>query len=438
MDDGRRHLPIVTADVHGRFARARTIVFVVLIALLATLPHLRIHGGPLMALDIPARRFILLGAAFNAQDTWLLFFVLTGVGFSLLVATALVGRGWCAWMCPQTVFLEGVFRRIERLVEGSRSDRIHRAGDAHRFQRTVRGLVKHGLYIAASLAVSYIFLGYFVFSSRTPVLIGLAIVLYGDFAFFRHQVCAFVCPYGRLQSVLLDDNSLIVGYDAKRGEPRRKGAAKSALATSERTSDCVDCDRCVVVCPAGIDIRDGLQLECIACTACIDACDTVMLKLGRPPGLVRYDSLNGFAGKPSRILRPRVFLYAVLLVCGATAAFAAARSRVDIGLSVLRLPGAPYSVDAGSLHNGFDLHVVNKSASRRTFSVQADAGAPMTAIVSMPSVTLPPWGDAHVPLFVSMPSQAYTGDLSVAVQVQSDDGSKATGSAPFLGARMPP
>ena len=201
----------------------------------------------------------------------------------------------------------------------------------------------------------------------------ISALLYGNFAWFREQLCVVLCPYGRLQSVLLDEDSLVVGYDAKRGEPRgKKGKAQG---------DCVDCNRCVVVCPTGIDIRNGLQLDCVACTACIDACDDVMDKLGRPRGLIRYDSPNGLAGNPRRIVRPRLVLYSVLLLIGGVVAFFATRSRTDFEATASRLRGAPYTIDAGSLRNAFDLHLVNKRGARDAFLLSVDAPEGVDAVL---------------------------------------------------------
>ena len=182
-------------------------------------------------------------------------------------------------------------------------------------------------------------------------MLAITALLYGNFAWFREQLCVVLCPYGRLQSVLLDEDSLVVGYDAS--------AASRAGRRAKGAGDCVDCKRCVVVCPTGIDIRNGLQLECIACTACIDACDEVMDRLGRPRGLVRYDSPEG-SRAVRRVIRPRMVLYTVLLVVGAVVAYLALRARRDFEANVVRLPGAPFTLEGDLVRNGFDIHVVNK------------------------------------------------------------------------------
>src|SRR5579883_1795872 len=281
--DGHRRR-VYPADVSGRFDRARKIVFILLIGLWAALPWIPVAGHPAVFLDVDERKFFLFGATFNAQDVWLSFFLLTGVGFGLVYMTAVAGRVWCGWACPQTVFLEGVYRRIERFVEGPREQRMRRDKGAWTAEKTARKLAKHALFALASFVIAHIFLSYFVSLPKTLVMIrhspaehpeafawaaAMTCLFYGNFAFFREQLCVVLFPYGRLQSVLLDDDSLVVGYDTRRGEPRGKASVKG-------NGDCVDCKRCYVVCPTGIDIRNGLQLDCVTCTACIDACDEIM------------------------------------------------------------------------------------------------------------------------------------------------------------------
>jgi cytochrome c oxidase accessory protein FixG len=429
--DGRRPR-IVPADVRGRFDRGRRVVFAALIGLWAALPWIHVRGAPAVFLDVEARRFFLFGATFNAQDAWLLFFLLSGVGFGLVYATMLAGRAWCGWACPQTVFLEGVYRRIERLVEGPREKHLRRDAGPLTFDRVLRKAAKHGLFLAASLFVAHIFLAYFVSLPRAFAMVrsspgahpeafawvlAVTALAYGNFAWFREQFCVVMCPYGRLQSVLLDDDSLVVGYDMKRGEQRgKKGQA---------TGDCVDCNRCVVVCPTAIDIRDGLQLDCVACTACIDACDDVMTRLGRPRGLIRYDSTNGLRGSPRRIVRPRFVLYSVMLLAGGVVALLATRTRTDFEVLASRLPGAPYTLDAGNVRNAFDLHVVNKRGERAVFDVRAETPAGVEAIVPIARVEIAPLGATHLPLFLTMPQAQFTHDAKVSVRV-AREGAAAT------------
>jgi cytochrome c oxidase accessory protein FixG len=440
--DGRRHA-IHPADVQGRFHNARSAVFARLILFWVSLPWIRVGGNPAVFVDIGARRLFLFGMTYNAQDTWLLFFLLSGVGFGLVYATALAGRVWCGWACPQTVFLEGVFRRIERFVEGPREKRIRRNAGAWTGERIARTLATHVLYVIVALALAHVFLSYFASLPKTFQMVrqnpaahpeAFAWVLamtgafYANFAWFREQLCVVVCPYGRLQSALLDEHSLIVGYDTRRGEPRGKKGATGA-------GDCVDCGRCVVVCPTGIDIRNGVQMECLACTACIDACDDVMDKLGRARGLIRYDSQDGLAGKPKRVIRSRVVLYTVLLVVGAAVALVAMRKRTDFETSLLRLPGTPYVVESGALRNALELHVVNKRATVETYTIEVEPLAGMVAVLPMANVVVPALGGVRVPVFLSIPREQFHGDLPFRIRVTRRGGASDTiaVSGTFLG-----
>lgn len=254
LEDGQRKR-IIPADVHGRFHVVRTVVFALLIGLAAALPWIHIGGAPAIFLDVDQRKFFLFGATLNAQDAWLLFFALSGVGFTLVYVTAIAGRAWCGWACPQTVLLEGVYRRIERLIEGSRSARLHRDAAPGSPASVLRRVAKHIAFALVSVLVAHVVLSYFVSLPSVFRMVraapaahpeafawvaAISLTLYGNFAFFREQLCVVLCPYGRLQSVLLDDDSLVVGYDEKRGEPRAKKGTSGA-------GDCVDCGRCVVV-----------------------------------------------------------------------------------------------------------------------------------------------------------------------------------------------
>jgi cytochrome c oxidase accessory protein FixG len=443
--DGRRRL-VVPADVRGRFQRARRVVFALLVALWAALPVVRVGGAPAVFLDVVARKFYLFGLTFNAQDAWLVFFALTGFGFGLVYVTALAGRVWCGWACPQTVFLEGLFRPVERLFEGPREKRLRRDAGPLTIERALRKAGKHVAFLLLAFAVAHLFLAYFVSWSRLPGLLrspplahpeafawalGTTALFYVNFAWFREQSCVVLCPYGRMQSALLDDDSLVVGYDTARGEPRGKVGREGA-------GDCVDCGRCVAVCPTGIDIRNGLQLDCLACTACIDACDAIMDKLGRARGLIRYDSQNGLAGRPRRLLRPRLALYTALLALGAVVATFALRGRRDFEASLARLPGAPYALEGGEVRNAFQLHLVNKRAGREAFSLRVEAPPSVAVVLPMSRVEVEGLGDARVPVFLSMPRGAFDRDEPVRVVVRREGappGKAFETRATFLGAK---
>jgi cytochrome c oxidase accessory protein FixG len=435
--DGRRRRPY-PADVGGRFVRARRVVYVALVALWAALPWIPIAGHPAVFLDVDRRQFFLFGASFNAQDVWLVFFLVSGFGFGLLFVTALFGRVWCGWACPQTVFTELLFRPIERLVNGSRTAAQKRARGPFDFDRLWRLVVTHGLYVIAAFVVAHVFLAYFVSVPKLYGLVregpaahpeafawmlGTTALSYVAFGLFREQFCVVMCPYGRLQSVLLDDDALVVGYDERRGEPR-------GHVHEEGRGACVDCGRCVVVCPTGIDIREGLQLDCIACTACIDACDEVMDRIGQPRGLVRYDSLNGLRGRPKRFWRPRIWGYSALLALGVVVAAIAFRQHEPFEANLLRLPGAPYVRDGERIRNGFELHVVNKTSREATFTIRPRDEGPLHYIVPIATVTIEPLGSRRLPLFVD---GSEGGGRRIVVRVETASATKEV-SAVFLGA----
>ncbi len=317
--DGTRHW-LRPRLARGRFLRGRRIVGAALIVLFVLLPRIRIGGRPALLIDLISREVSAFGAVFRPSDGVVL--MLLGLTIVLLVflVTALFGRVWCGWGCPQTVYLELVFRPIERWLEGSAAQQARLS----RFHW--RRLTKWTIYAALSFVLANVFLAYFVGTERLErwvwgsplehlggfaVVLGVSALMLFDFAYFREQMCIVACPYGRLQTVLLDKQSLIVAYDANRGEPRSKPKTKLPI-VSERGA-CVDCGACVAVCPTGIDIRKGLQMECIGCAQCVDACDTVMDKVGQPRHLIGYTSSDQLAGKPRKILRLRTAIYPVLL-----------------------------------------------------------------------------------------------------------------------------
>ncbi len=411
LKDGSR-VSIIPADVHGRWATIRNVMFAGLIVVYLALPFIRIDGEPALFLDVVHRRFYLFGGRFNAQDAWLLFFVLTAVGLSLFVMAAIVGRSWCGFACPQTVFLDGVYRRIERWILGSVSERRKRAASPKTVSGRARVLVLHAFYLLVSSIIAHAFLSYFVSLPSLASMVtasparhlgafalatAMTLVLYGNFAWFREQTCLIVCPYGRLQGSLADRDTLIVTYDSARGEPRGK------VSEPDRGA-CVDCFRCVDVCPTAIDIRKGAQLDCIGCTACIDACDEIMQKLARPKGLIRYESERGLTAGSRKFLRPRLLLYAgILLAWSGGAAFAASR-RKNFEASLLRLRGAPYTIEAipggDRVQNIFELHLISKYHRPETFTIEPVAASTLAYSIAMPRVTLATFGAQRVPVFV--------------------------------------
>lgn len=446
--DGSRNY-VHPADVHGRFTTIRNVVFVVLIAIYVILPFVKVGGHPAVFLDIANRQFFLFGGVFNAQDFWLVFFLLSGVGLALLIVTAVKGRLWCGYACPHTVFLEGVFRRVERWIEGPRATRIRRNAGAMSFDKLWRKALKHAIYVVLALLLSHVFVSYFVslpslldMVQRNPAehptafawVIVMSAILYFNFSWFREQLCLIICPYGRLQSTMTDRDTIVIGYDTNRGEPRGK-------ATDPDTGDCIDCKRCVVVCPTGIDIRNGLQMECVGCAACVDACDEIMDKVGTPRGLVRYDSLNGLEGRPKHRARPRLYFYggiAALWAVGTVFAFAQS-SKFEA--NVLRHEGAPFSVVDGQVRNSLRVHLVNKTGETETFSIQAlppeDDAPTIETVIPRAEVTLDSLGSTYIPILAMLPLEDMRPGLRVRLRISiegsSDDKSSRVVEAPFVG-----
>jgi cytochrome c oxidase accessory protein FixG len=340
------------------------------------LPWLRIGGRPVVLLDVARREFTLFGRTFLPTDGVLLMLLLLAIFVAIVLVTALVGRAWCGWACPQTVYMEFLYRPLERLFEGKRERQL----ELDRKGTSFRRIAKNGVFLAVSVLLGNAFLAYFVgtealvrWVTRPPsehpgaflVMASASALTFFDFAYFREQMCTVVCPYARLQSVLLDRRSLIVGYDVRRGEPRSKGKSKPG------SGDCIDCRACVTTCPTGIDIRQGLQLECIACTQCADACDSIMDRIKKPRGLIRYAAQETLEnGVEHRVLRPRVVVYAAILGALLVALVATAGSREGAEVTVLRGIGAPFTMQGGLAVNQIRVKVHNRADEPRRYRIE--------------------------------------------------------------------
>ena len=299
--DGRRKW-VYARQPSGRFYTARTLVSYVLLALLFLGPFVKLHGQPILLLNVLERKFIVFGLVFWPQDFYLLVLcVLTGF-VTIALLTSAVGRVWCGWMCPQTIFLEMLFRKIEWLIEGSAQQQVRRDKAPLTADTAWRKALKHAVFFALSFLIANVFLAYIISADALWAIVtapprehvaGLfaisvfSLVFYAVFARFREQACTLACPYGRVMGALVDEHTITITYDRTRGEPR--GKLGRGVQDVPR-GDCIDCGQCVTVCPTGIDIRNGIQLECVACTACADACDDVMRRVSRPQGLIRYTS----------------------------------------------------------------------------------------------------------------------------------------------------
>lgn len=432
--DGSR-IKIRPRPAHGRFWTWRGVVAYGLIALFVALPFLEIGGKPALLIDLIRRELVCFGVTFRPSDGFVLMLLGLSIAATVFLVTALWGRVWCGWGCPQTVYLEWVFRPLERLIEGGVAGQ--RKLDAQG-RWSPRRLVKYAVFGVLAVLVANVFLAYFVgidqlstwvFGSPSahPVGFGVVVVvsalMFLDFAWFREQTCMVACPYGRLQSVLLDRQSMVIGYDAGRGEPRGK-AKRGAAAAARTTGDCVDCGACVVTCPTGIDIRDGLQMECIGCAQCIDACDVVMDKLKRPRGLIRYTSQDELAGKPRRLLRPRTVIYPALLVVALSLLVWQVGDRPAAEVWVQRAEGAPFvTLEDGRVSTQIRLRVENRGDAARGYLVDfPDAPDVEVAAPRAPQV-IEPGRSAVVTVVVFSAATTFDGgERKVTLRVRDDAG----------------
>lgn len=387
--DFRDHLP--TADQQGkrlwiypkkpsgRFTRARTWVSWILLALLFIGPFIRIDGLPLLQMDIPNRKFVIFGVIFWPQDLFILAIAMVTVFVMVVLSTAVYGRIWCGWLCPQTIFMEMVFRKIEYWIEGDARDQRELDKAPWSGGKLFKKAAKHLIFFGIAFIIGNWLLMYIIGSDAWVALVTdsplnhlkgfiamilFALLFYGIFARFREQACTFICPYGRFQSVLLDDNTILVAYDHVRGEKRAR--LKKQQPTDERRSeglgDCVDCKLCVQVCPTGIDIRNGTQMECVNCTACIDACDGVMDKVGYQRGLIRYASENNIKLGEKLKLTPRLVIYTVVLCLLSSLLAFLLLSRSPVEANILRSPGSLYqTMPNGEISNLYLMKVFNKT-----------------------------------------------------------------------------
>ncbi len=432
VDPTGKRLKIYPTKPRGRFYKARSYVSVLLLVILFASPFIHINGHQLLLLNILERKFVLFGVPFWPQDFHLV--ALSGLTLVLFIVlfTAIYGRIWCGWLCPQTIFMEMVFRKIEYWLEGDAPRMRNFDRQALSAAKVMRKLLKHGIFFIISFAIANTFLAYIIGSEQLLTIISdppgehivgllsiivFSLVFYGVFARFREQACIIVCPYGRYQSALVDENTIAVTYDFKRGEPRSKitktdkqaiAAAGAAVEWQDR-NDCIDCKQCVKVCPTGIDIRNGIQLECVNCTACIDACDEIMDGIKRPRGLIRYASLNGIRQPNSRVFSKRVYAYtAVLLVLlGSLVYLFSVRS--DVESTILRQSGTLFNKLAdGSYSNFYTIKVLNKTFDELPVRVQLlTPGGTLHPISELQSV--PGQSQAEGRFYVALPASELLG-----------------------------
>jgi polyferredoxin len=455
---------VYSREIDGRFARRRLAAVFVLLGLFYLVPWLRWGGHQAVLFDLPARKFYVLGLTFWPQDFFWLTCLLVIAALSLFFFTALAGRLWCGYACPQTVWTE-VFLWIERWCEGRRNQRIKLDAAAWTREKFLRKSAKQFLWITLSLWTGFTFVGFF-----TPILdlahevrnfslgsweafwiVFYGFATYGNAGYMREQVCKYMCPYARFQSAMFDDDTLIISYDVERGEPRgaRKRSVPSVLARagdgdrrseigesasveppgpspisdlrSPSLGDCIACEACVQVCPTGIDIRHGLQIECIACAACVDACDAVMDKMAYPRGLIRYTTESVLAGRQRRIVRPRTAIYAALLTFLLSSFAWGIAHRAAVIVDVLHDRNALYRETAdGGIENGYTLKLVNKTDREQHLYIEV-GGEDALPIRGKAETVVPASDVANVPLTLRADRSAVHGMHAIELRVRNDD-----------------
>ena len=429
----RKEPKIYPHHVTGRFARLRDLAMYVLLGLYYMLPWLQVGGLQAVLFDLPARKFYILGLTFWPQDFIYLALLLVSAGLALFFFTALAGRLWCGFACPQTVWTEA-FLLMERWVEGSRQKRIKLDAAPWTPAKIARKSAKHLLWVTFSLWTGFTFVGFF-----TPIReLGASVLslslgpwetfwalfygfaTYGNAGFLREQVCKYMCPYARFQSAMFDRNTLIISYDGQRGEPRggrRKGADPGALGLG----DCIDCTLCVQVCPTGIDIRKGLQYECIACAACVDICDEVMDKMNYPRGLIRYTTENMLEGRPARVLRPRVLVYGTLLLALVGGTLWSMTHRLPLRADLIRDRNALYrELPGGLIENVYTMKITNMDAVPHRYTLEVVGDTPAEIELTRP-LALEAGAVGAFPLRIRLAASAGAGVQRFELELAAED-----------------
>lgn len=436
---------IYPREAKGRYASVRWLCVWLTQLVFYGLPWLNWNDRQAVLFDLGARKFYIFGLVLWPQDFIYLAALLIISAYALFLVTAIAGRVWCGFACPQTVYTE-IFMWIERQIEGPRSARMRLAKQPMSIDKFARKSAKHGAWGVISLWTGITFVAYFtpVHTLITEILtitlgpwelfwiLFYALATYGNAGWLREQVCKYMCPYARFQSSMFDKDTLIITYDAARGEPRGALARKDALA-AKTTGDCIDCSMCVQVCPTGIDIRNGLQYECIGCAACVDACNSVMDKIDAPRGLIRYSTDHAMADKLTvpqmrrRVFRPRVVLYIALLLMIVSAFSITLYLRTPLKLDVIRDRGAlGREVEDGKIENVYRLQVMNTSETAHRYKIRV-TGIDSIALVTPDEVVMEATGSRGVPVRVRVEhGKGKPGSNPIAFELQAIDDAKLT------------
>lgn len=454
-DEGKRNW-VFPKKPSGPYYDKRKLVSYFLLAFLIAAPFVKINGNQFLMFNVLERRFNIFGFPFWPQDFHLFVIsMIIGVVFITLFTVGF-GRIFCGWICPQTIFMEMVFRRIEYWIDGDRNKQIRLEKQKWNAEKIKKRTLKWSIFLIISFVIANVFLAYLIGSDKLlryikegpsehlstlfPLLIFTG-VFYFVFAWFREQVCIIACPYGRLQGVLLDNKSIVVAYDHKRGEGEngRKKFRKNEDRNALGHGDCIDCFQCVNVCPTGIDIRNGTQLECVNCTACIDECDTIMEKINLPKGLIRYASEDNIEKKEPFKLTDRMkgYIAVLLILIGVLAGMLALRN--DVEARILRLPGQLYEhKDNNIISNVYTYKLVNKTTENIenvTFKLRGIEGN-IKLVSTSESFVVTSQGLAEGTLFIELKQSLLSGDKNnLTIDVYSEDKLIETTSVTFLGPR---
>lgn len=424
-DSFRDHLSTVTEEgkrkwiyptkPKGKFFKKRALVAIVLYAFFFITPFIYVHGRPLLLFNFPEGKFILFGFAFWPQDFFIFGLIMLAEILFIAVFTNAFGRIFCGWICPQTLFMEMLFRRVDYMVLGDGPRQKMLARSKWTKEKVRKYSIRYAIYLVLSFIIANFFLSYIIGMKELekiitePVsmhvggfisIVVFTLVFFSVYAFLREQVCTNICPYGRLQGVLLDKNSVVVAYDYKRGEPR--GKFKKTKQTD--LGDCIDCFACVNVCPTGIDIRNGTQLECINCTACIDACDFIMEKVGRPKGLIRYDSENNIAERIKFKFTTKFKAYSAVLTVILIAIAGLLITRKNVDGTLMRTSGLLYQErGTDSISNLYNIKLTNKTMHPYTIDLRPEGFNGNIELVGKSQIVIQPEQQISATFFIVLP-----------------------------------
>ncbi len=452
-EDGKRNY-VFPKKPSGPYYEKRKLLSYLLLVVLIAAPFIKINGNQFLLFNIIERRFNIFGLPFWPQDFYLFVMSMIVGVVGLTLFTVAFGRIFCGWFCPQTIFMEMVFRRIEYWIDGDRGSQLRLDRQKWDAEKIRKRLTKWTIFFIFSFFIANVFLAYLIGSdellklitegpvNNTSTLIPLLIftgIFYFVFAWFREQVCIIACPYGRMQGVLLDNKSINVAYDHVRGEGEsgRKKWRNGEDRTAAGYGDCIDCNQCVVVCPTGIDIRNGTQLECVNCTACIDECDTVMVKVGLPKGLIRYASESEIINKEKFVLTLRMKGYIAVLIILVGVLISMMFLRNDVEATVLRMPGQMFEHKGENISNVFTFKIVNKTVNElKNINFKLRNAKGKIKLVGKGAIVIKEQGLVQGTMFVEI-NQAFIEDdkMEIIIEVYSGDKLIETAKTNFMGPR---